>query len=800
MIWDLAGLLLLSALSLTWFKGDYVINIGDFCFPLGRKIYFTVSTFLWDHSISMGYPAAGQLGAIFPYSLLGYITEILGFSLVSFEKIIFFMWFSLSGIGMYAVCSISGFSRPARIFAALLYMMNPYSLMIPWHLASGLLIAGYSMTPLLVFLLMRMLASGRLFDLVLMVIVWFVFGTYSYINPTVGVVHLIILCGYTIFYLACSARSGAAIRRPLLLAVGLFSGWTLASSYWLIPFLKSIAAMSAGASSAAMGFVSNQETFRINSAPLFESLRLHGLWSMFGFWRPWTPYYAWSPAYKSALIGTLSFISPALIILGLYFSEVRHRRHLVFFSSLLLAALFLMKGAYPPLEAVNYWLNENLPFFGTAFRAAYQKWGLIASFAFCFMAGYGAGVVIDRARRRGLKWGWAAGGILGILLFVVYMFPFWNGQVIFSGGGIIPQARAKIPQGYSQFYEWTKLQKGEFRIFSLPLSKNSNTIYKWDGSGYSGADFIRFFSDKPVIYANYGFFYDLPLLIAERIQARSTTGLAPLLSLLNARYLLVHDDINWPAIRELNWWINKDRRAVEEYLSKEKGLVLEKSFGPLRVYRLPEKYDSPHIYTAKTPIVYKGGVEGFVRASEKLGTEFPRLFIDEKDIKSGRLLSPVCKELPRLVFRQANSTRYEVSVNGATGPFWLVFGDTFNPGWKIFSARKHISFPGAGTSTRYQGFNVSEDLSSMAPSFGDASFMLRKPLEVAHFPGNTYANVWYIDPAAHGLGRDFSLEIFFTPQATVYAGLVIAVVLVVASLGYIILVSVGTSAKKQGAE
>ncbi|HBB66166.1 MAG: hypothetical protein A2049_05000 [Elusimicrobia bacterium GWA2_62_23] len=779
---DLLFLLAISALSLTWFRGDNLINVGDFCFPLDRKVYLSVSTFLWDHSISMGYPAAGQLGSIFPYSLLGVLTDWIGLSLVSFEKLMFFLWFSISGLGMYAFCAESGLSRPARLFAALFYMMNPYSLLVPWHLASGLLIAGYSMTPPLMFLLTRMLRTGRFSDWGWMFLAWFVCGTYSYMNPVVGVVHLLLFGSFSAFHVLLSLRKGLPVGRTILLIVLLFLAWGLASSYWVIPFVKGIAAQSAAASNATMAFASNLETFSMNSAPLSENLRLQGLWSMHESWRPWTPYYAWAKAYKEPFFILLGFLPPFLLLGGLVLAEKRAYAFLFYFTSLLLATLFMMKGAYPPLESINFWMNSHLPFFGTAFRAGYQKWGLMASFAFCCLAGYGAGAVIEHSHTKSGKWAWAVGAALGVLLFVVYMFPFWNGQVIFSGGGIIPSARAKVPESYSELYAWTKAQPGEFRIFSLPLSRNSNSIYKWEDGGYSGADFIRFFSAKPVIYANYGFYYDLPLYIGEKIQARSYEGLLPLFSLLNARYLLLHGDINWTAIKELNWWVNKDKKALADYFASEKGLRLEKEVGQLKLYRLPTAYDSPQFYTAAKPVVYSGGIQGLVHKLGPVAAAGPRLFIDEADAGRIRLHGNGGKLPAKIVFRRINSARYEVSVQGASGPFWLVMGETFHPGWKLFKGGLKAPGGGAHPLITYPRYNSAEGDHGNSPSFRDLFYAWRAPLDVPHFPANTFANAWYVDPDANKLGGDFAVDVFFLPQAAVYLGLLTAVGLIAISL------------------
>jgi hypothetical protein len=792
---DIVLILAVSAISFTWFDGDNIISVGDFCFPLAQRFYLNVSTFLWEHSMSMGYPAPGQLASIFPYSLFGALTESLGFSTVFFEKMMFYIWFSTSGLGMYMLCCVIDFPRLAKVFSALFYMMNPYSLLIPWHLASGLLIAGYSMTPLLLALLIKTLQTEKPSDWVVMLFIWFFFGTYSYMNPAVAVVHLLILGGYSIFHLVAYYLQGRDIRRGALLSASLLVTWLAVNAYWLIPVAQNVVSLSEGAASAAMGFISNDETFKLNSAKLLGALRLHGLWSMYGEWRPLTPYYSFAETYKLGAFVAISFLPTLFVVAALFRSDSRQRKLLLFFAGMFIFGLFFVKGAFPPFERINFWLFNNVPFFGTAFRAGFQKWGLLLSFAFVCLMGYGTSVFYEwlckGLTRRCAKTAIAA---IALLVFVIYMFPFWNGKVIFSGGGIIQGARTQIPESYGDLYDWTKKQHGEFRIFSLPLSKNSNTIYKWGNSGYSGADFIRYYSVKPVIYANYGQYYEIPLLIARKIEEREKTNLLPMFSLLNVKYLLVHDDINWAAIKESNWWINKDAKALANYLARNDELYLERKFNWFRVYRIPDKYLTPLIYTASIPLIIDGSHEDLaVLADKKFLEEKPLLIMMAGDISGKALPEPGYprlemqgadwlrvgsaekRKVPHITFRKANPTRYEIAVSSATGPFWLVFGDTFNSGWKLFQGRPHI-FPFSGLPVvEHPLFKTSEMEHSSSASFGDMRFLIKKPLAAGHFVANGYGNAWYVDPVGLGLGENFLMEIFFMPQSVVYAGLAFSI-------------------------
>ncbi len=782
---DIALILGVGLLSLTWFRGDNIINVGDFCFPLSRKLFFQFSLFVWDHSISMGYPATGQLAAIFPYSFFGWLTEVLGLSLVFFEKAIFYFWFSASGIGMYALCRQLKFPRIAVLFSALFYMMNPYSLLVPWHLASGQLISGYVMTPVLLMLFIRALDFRQYSDALLMIAVWFFAGTYAYMNPTVALVHLTILLSYLAYHFWIRLSSGRGISKDISQSLIIFSGWFLLSLYWVAPFILNMTNQLASAANPNMGFISNEETFRLNSARLMDSFRLLGLWSLFGEWRVGTPYYVWARAYKTDIFVAIGFIAPFIAFIGLVRSRTDIRKILLFFTGLFCFGLFMVKGCYEPFGSLNLWISNNIPVLGTAFRATYQKWGLLLSFALSVIVGYGVYSLYRYVLlRMGRRFSQVIVALICLLIFAIQMFPFWNGQVIFEGGDIVQSARFKLPDSYYSFYNWTRRQPEEFRYFSLPLSKNSNAIYKWENSGYGGADFIRFFSEKPVVYGNYGRFYDIPLMIADKIEMRLNSDIIPLMALLNVKYILVHDDINWEVIKELGWWTNKNSNAVDEFVWDAKDLVLERRSECLRVYRLSDDRFIPYIFTVGSPILVEGSVKDLPHLAHKgILERKPLLLLMNGDIRgdslpghystydagAGSLSGKSISAIPEIVFRRDSPVKYQVSVSGAREPFWLVMSETYNSDWKVYRAGQGLAsrLLKKKEVARYPDFKTSEAEHSNSFKPFDMAFIFKKALSLRHYVGNSYCNAWYIDPKDFG-SEDFALEIFFWPQSIVY--------------------------------
>ncbi|GFP20063.1 hypothetical protein HKBW3S03_01566 [Candidatus Hakubella thermalkaliphila] len=128
------------------------------------------------------------------------------------------------------------------------------------------------------------------------------------------------------------------------------------------------------------------------------------------------------------------------------------------------------------------------------------------------------------------------------LLCGVYVWPMWTGDVIYPGGKVIPSATVEVPNYYYQASDWLDIEKGDFRIVSIPLPKlGSQVAYSWD-HGYVGEDPTRWLLPKTVVVSGEsgrgisGFIFD------EVIQENPPANLGAILNLFNARYILFHRD------------------------------------------------------------------------------------------------------------------------------------------------------------------------------------------------------------------------------------------------------------------
>lgn len=147
LFFDIVLILVLGLLSLTWFRGNYLISGGDFGMPFDRLKYLQLMFSTWEETYSLGAPDYRQIASLIPYALWGGATEVLGLSLVFWEKSLFYIWFAGGGLSMYYLCSVLGMGRVGKLAASIFYMLNPFSLIIIWRVSHALIQMPYAFAP-----------------------------------------------------------------------------------------------------------------------------------------------------------------------------------------------------------------------------------------------------------------------------------------------------------------------------------------------------------------------------------------------------------------------------------------------------------------------------------------------------------------------------------------------------------------------------------------------------------------------------------------------------------------------------
>jgi hypothetical protein len=132
------------------------------------------------------------------------------------------------------------------------------------------------------------------------------------------------------------------------------------------------------------------------------------------------------------------------------------------------------------------------------------------------------------------------------------------------------------------------------------------------------------------------------------------------------------------------------------------------------------------------------------------------------------------QEEPEIIFKKINPTKYYVKVEGAEGPFWLVFSESFHQQWRLYRMQDAGCRMQDEIIAEYPNLGVKESRHLQRFTPEDIRYLFRKPLDAEHHLVNGYANGWYIEPEKLGLGENFILVIYFWPQSLFYLGLFIS--------------------------
>lgn len=121
---DLTILLLIGLLSVTWFRGNFLINHGDQGYPLSPLEDFKNSLYFWNHLWATGFARTAGLANLFFY--LFPLLTIFKIPLAITEKLLYYFIFTFAGVFIYLLVDSLKVknSRLTGITVALAYISN----------------------------------------------------------------------------------------------------------------------------------------------------------------------------------------------------------------------------------------------------------------------------------------------------------------------------------------------------------------------------------------------------------------------------------------------------------------------------------------------------------------------------------------------------------------------------------------------------------------------------------------------------------------------------------------------------
>jgi len=598
-IYELALILGIGLLSLTWFRG-LLINTSDFVLPLDREKYFIATLSWWDDRYSTGVSNPLQ----FPNLLFGMFsafTQYLHIPLLYYEMFIFYIWFAGSGISAYIFCKVLNLGRITRISTSVFYMLNPFALVLVWSIGQGMIQIEYTLLPAIVGLYIYGLIKNKGISYGLSLqLLWFAlgfFGTSANVQLTIvyWVAIFLVYITYSIYKLI-KLDLANLIKGTKFTIISIVSFFAL-NVYWLLPALSQMGQYFNYYSGVAnVAFIPNLDAYRLNSVKLVDAIRLMGYWAFQGGWEA-GQYYPWAQVYENAIMIFISFLTPLIVILGIR----KSRGWSLLLIPLYLVGLFLIKGVNPPLGWLNEYVFINFSMFQTT-RNVIVTWGLLVTFCTSALFGIGISSIYDKIcsiNRNSIIIRRISGIFIFSILFLVIgvlVFPFWTGDVIHgpSANFTSVDVRFEVPNYYYEFKDFIESEKGDFRILTLPLHKAGNGFYNFS-HGFIGPEPILWFSNRPVIYLNtLSPMHDLLANIFGK-NPIDKDKISDILSMLNIRYIVLHDDAEWRLIKSYApQFYYADEEIIRNMLNAS-NIQFERQIGKLVIYK--NMNEGKHIYS-----------------------------------------------------------------------------------------------------------------------------------------------------------------------------------------------------------
>ncbi len=286
-----------------------------------------------------------------------------------------------------------------------------------------------------------------------------------------------------------------------------------------------------------------------------------------------------------------------------------------------------------------------------------------------------------------------------VVVFVVAVLM--NNPFIYSGdfGGQVQKYQLS-PNNLSVIDRYLNSSE-DYRVLYLPMVQP----FKFENLTYNGVDPIIAYSSKPDIGNYMQSDFQNRIGISFCIPSSNLTNI---LNILSIKYVFLRNDTQsvlpeyTPAgelqlsngsydIRPI--WKNDN---LFKTLQNQQTLILSENSSGLMVFE--NKYYLPHVYSATTPIAVDGGMDAYFASlqTENINNKDSAAIFLSQQLSQGQWqfienyknsslnYAKTQSYSPVLTFNAVNPTKYEVHVENATGPFFLVFNENFDSQWKAY--------------------------------------------------------------------------------------------------------------------
>jgi len=610
---DLLVIVLLGLIPLLWFKQGTLIGGVDFDMPLFPVEQFHLRKYTWNPVFLGGMDYSPRISGLFTFTAFQAGARALGLDLSIVQRLYFVFWYTLSGLSMYfMMCNLvrgrDAVSGVARMGAVILYMVNFYQLHI-WMIARKGELCGYIIVPASIGLIAAASEKRIRFRTLFFAatLVYFIGSGIGTNPPIIGIFFMAVVACVCFVAIAQALREGRVIRpagRALAIGGLLIGAFFLVNFHWILPFVNFIVQAQFLDIEKTRDVFALKElletTSRHNS--LLNVMRMYGDSNFFDGFKG-VCYMPFFPSYeKSAALVLGSFLFPFLAYGGL---RATSHPFAGFFGFLLVVSTFMGKGIHAPFGDLFLWVYQHVPGFWV-YRAPWQKFGILMTVAYAFLAGLccsSAYAFFSRRKKAGTALRPGQYQALGLVPVITILAAVLTYNHAFLRGRMIPttEERKTLP-GFHQRYpkylfdsaRWINAMKDEFNMVLMPDDRAN--AYTW---GYGGAyDITLKLFSKGLLFRQYGEGMAAPHgldkvydAFVKTLYGSYSRYAGRILGALNVRYVLQRNDFMY------DWSGDSDSpRFLRERLSEQEGLKLERTFGQWDFYS--NAFERPRVYGA----------------------------------------------------------------------------------------------------------------------------------------------------------------------------------------------------------
>jgi hypothetical protein len=643
--------------------------------------------------------------------------------------------------GSYILAQYLGINKTLSILIAVLYLANPLSIFYTWRILNADIIL-HAMLPL-IFLSVIKIVNGektRKYIFILLFTEFLSLPGFANLAYYASFAFVILLLGISFGFVACFSSkisSKKAILRNLLIFGMLILPLSayLMSTFEIQP--RELSALrDTHLQSAETIYLTN--TQHINLSSLFSLTSLPPLYEKL----IWFDYeYIYLPNISSVFgIAVASVIVVSLTIRIIFSKEGVSRNMYAFIGILAVLTVIL-------LRETGFLILQYSPTLLLAFRDPYHKFEteftLVLIILFCYSVQelFKLRIVIGH---KSLK---IAITLIVVSILVYWAWPFYSGNFAPTKVGE-PQvnlhpisAFADMPSKYMPAVKYLKQDNevvtGKSRVLVYPLA----SILWCDGNGtYWGNDILRFSGISTVSTVHQVNFQNESNFISSLSDNTilSDYNFANYIHKLGIKYVVIKRqacDVDTLSgnIKDLR---NQSKEIEEKLSNSQFDHVMDNQY--YSIFRL------------------KGGDPSSISILDASSNESLKYNYNNNNnnnsvssinsANSSKVLSLLHGTGQLVKYQKISSTEYTVNVESDRKPFYLIFAESYDDGWKAFINEKE------------------------------------KVDDKYHFVVGGFANGWYINEAGH-----FKVRLYFQPQKYHDAGLAIYIVVVCVSTIYLLL-------------